>query len=163
MQLEHPVIKLIPLFGKMSSGSRLTLGLLKDIYPEKGRYDEYISGHETRISIFKDHILGRRWFAIENGAKEIVGGIAIWPEKNDGWVGRLYIPDKFRNQGYASAAISELERHAKNLGIKTLHAFIGHGNEPSITTFKKAGFNVNEKLHHRAEGKGVIFSRILKH
>ena len=144
--VEKPVVKLVPLYSKSGSGKRVTASLLKSIYPELGKYHEFIAGPETNYTVLRDALKGRKWFAIENASKEIVGAIALTPRKKEGWVGRLFISEEYRKQEYANAAINALKQHATRKGIRELHAYIAHVNEPSRKAFTKAGFRENPSM-----------------
>ncbi len=68
-----------------------------------------------------------------------------------GWVNRVAVDPDFRKKGYAGLLIDACQQFLESLGAVVMCALIEDINYPSITTFNKAGFVVEEKFLYFAK------------
>jgi ribosomal protein S18 acetylase RimI-like enzyme len=79
------------------------------------------------------------YFGLFENGQLIAVSIANYDGRR-GWINRLAVHPDYRGQNIARELIAECERFMRSKGAVVLTALIEDINEPSISTFKKAGF-----------------------
>jgi len=70
----------------------------------------------------------------------LIGSVMVTHDGRKGWINRLVVLKKFRNQGIAMALIKEAERWLSDQDIEIYAALIDDPNDPSMNLFSKAGY-----------------------
>ena len=70
----------------------------------------------------------------------LIGSVMVTHDGRKGWINRLAMLKKFRNQGIAMALIKEAERWLSDQDIEIYAALIDDPNDPSMNLFSKAGY-----------------------
>lgn len=116
---------------------------------------------DSRNDIYTDKQLR---LMIENNEGEVVGIIDLInfePRHQRAELG-IIIVNKFRRQGYASAAIRKIESYSRSiLHIHQLYAFIEVGNKASIGLFSSLGFRQSSTLVDWLYNEGKYSDAIL--
>jgi GNAT superfamily N-acetyltransferase len=76
----------------------------------------------------------------------LIGSIVGSSDGRKGWINRLAIDPDFRGRGLGLTLIKECENFLSDLGIKVFACLIEDWNAPSLSVFKKAGFDISDKI-----------------
>jgi ribosomal protein S18 acetylase RimI-like enzyme len=68
------------------------------------------------------------------------GVIVVSNDGRKGWMNRLAVLPKFRDQGIASGLIKEAEKRLRKMGIEIFAAHLMEGNKPTHQLFEKLGY-----------------------
>jgi GNAT superfamily N-acetyltransferase len=68
------------------------------------------------------------------------GVIVVSNDGRKGWMNRLAVLPKFRDQGIATGLIKEAEKRLRRMGIEIFAAHIDEGNKPTHQLFEKLGY-----------------------
>lgn len=109
-------------------------------YRPKGR-----DSREAMAAEFKRMDTGL--FGMFDGEK-LIGAIVGTSDGRKGWINRLAIDPDYRGRELASYLLKEAENFLNDLGIKVIAALIEEYNTPSMSTFIKAGFSCDTKIHY---------------
>jgi len=79
-------------------------------------------------------------FIVAEKSDEVVGVVFGTHDGRKGWINRLAVHPKFRNEGIAKILIAEVERRLLDRGIEIMTCLIERDNIDSQNAFKKLGF-----------------------
>lgn len=84
--------------------------------------------------------------------EDIIVGVAIANfDGRRGWINRVAIDPDYRNKGFAGKLISRCNEYLESVGAVVICALIEDINYPSISTFGKAGFELNKEILYFAK------------
>jgi ribosomal protein S18 acetylase RimI-like enzyme len=82
-------------------------------------------------------------FGAMDGEK-LVGVVVVTHDGRKGWVNRLGVVPDYRRQGIGTRLVQTAEDHIHALGLEIVAALIEHGNDASLSMFKRAGYRVHD-------------------
>lgn len=114
--------------------------------PWSGRFD-VAKARSAVETLLRDPSLGRIWLTVVED--EPIGYIVMtfdYSLEYNGkcaWVDEFFIQRKYRGQGFGSQTLRFFEDCARDLGAKTIHLGVHHGN-PAIEVYRRAGFKKHD-------------------
>ena len=97
-------------------------------------------GRDSKESMQREMMLDTvAYFGMFENDRMIAACIANYDGRR-GWVNRLAVHPDYRGQNIAGELIAECEKFMRSKGAVVMTALIEDINEPSISTFEKAGF-----------------------
>ena len=152
---------MIPVISEVASQEEIDLvsALADEIWHEhyshildKGQIDYMIGKFQSPRAIASQIKNGYRYYFIKL-AGEPVGYMGVKKEDRSLFLSKLYILDKFRGKGYASAAFAFLEKYAADNGLSSIWLTVNRHNEKSIAVYKARGFSaVREEVSDIGSG-----------
>jgi GNAT superfamily N-acetyltransferase len=126
------------------------LALMADFYEESGYALDRAHAEEAFRVLLADSRLGRVWL-IEQGdeavghvvvtfvfAMEFGGATAV--------VDDFYVRPAFRGAGLGTAALAEVRRACKELGMRAMRVEVGGDNAAAQTVYRRVGFEARDHL-----------------
>ncbi len=89
-------------------------------------------------------------FGITNEAK-LIAIIMVTDDSRKGWINRLAVSPKYRNQGIAKKLIRHGEEYLQSREIDVIACLIKDGNDKSISLHKSLGYVVLDDIHYLAK------------
>jgi ribosomal protein S18 acetylase RimI-like enzyme len=79
---------------------------------------------------------------------KLVGVVIGTYETRKGWLNRLAVIPEFQGKGCAKALVEEMERRLRARGLRIFAVLIEDGHDASLALFRKAGYEVHEKISY---------------
>ena len=86
----------------------------------------------------------RYWLMLE--VDKPVGYCAFSLEEDALFLSKLYVAAPYRGRGLAAQALRELERVAREAGLKRIYLHVNRGNGASIAAYRALGFAVEREI-----------------
>ena len=77
---------------------------------------------------------------------KMIGTIIGSSDGRKGWINRLAIDPDYRGRNLAHRLIEECERYLYDLGLSVIACLIEDVNFPSLSAFKKAGYEITDQI-----------------
>ncbi len=103
---------------------------LKDIAEMQGASFVALDGEE---------VIGFVQGIIDTHAGQVMHTLGHHPSI-DGWIGLLFVKDKYRNQGVGSALIAQMKAYFEKNGCSTMRLKVMSDNQDALNVYKKLGF-----------------------
>lgn len=100
-------------------------------------------------NFISNEYLGRLWLLkLENkavGYLALTFGFSFEYGGRDAFIDELYLDQAFRNRGYGSKILKQLDVEAEALGVKAIHLEVERHNDGGKKLYKKSGFTSNDR------------------
>lgn len=107
---------------------------------------EYMLDNIQSVPAITDQInnQGYEYYLMQIGdsSSSIVGYMSVKAEEEKLFLSKLYIDKQYRGQGYASRAITYLEKLCNDRNLNVIWLTVNRQNESSIAIYKKKGFQI---------------------
>lgn len=110
-----------------------------DIWDQAGMHAK-LSGRDAPDNLRKQLAAGTVFILGDVREGLLRGVIVVSNDGRKGWMNRLAVLPKFRDQGIASGLIRESEKRLKKMGIEIFAAHIEEENRSSRQLFEKLGY-----------------------
>lgn len=123
----------------------------RDVIPPENFRDPFVTREQLAGDFGKWH-----FFVYENKGR-IIGTVAL--EKSEpkaGTVYRLYVQPEFQRQGVASALMQEVERRAKELGLRRLRLRVMVKAHWAVSFYQKIGYSGVGEIDYRGGRDHVL-------
>ncbi len=78
----------------------------------------------------------------------LIGSVVGTSDGRKGWINRLAVHPDYRGKGLAQILITDCEIFLKGLSLKVIACLIEDWNTPSLSAFKKAGYELRDDLFY---------------
>ena len=82
-------------------------------------------------------------FGARHGDK-LVGVVVVTHDGRKGWINRLGVVPEYQRRGIGTRLVREADDHIHARGLEIVGALIEHGNDASLSMFKRAGYLVHD-------------------
>ncbi|MFX0114064.1 MAG: GNAT family N-acetyltransferase [Candidatus Hodarchaeota archaeon] len=100
------------------------------------------TGRDSYENLRKQLATGRVVILADELESEIRGLVLLSNDERKGWINRLAVLPKYRQQGVATLLLREAEAFFLSIGIEIFVALIESENTSSISLFEKAGYKM---------------------
>ena len=103
-------------------------------------------GRDTKENLLLQLQLPQIKIFIASIDSEDVASIMVTHDGRKGWLNRLAVKKKYRNQGIAQELISHSERWLASQGLEIYATLIDDPNDPSMNLFSKADYTRHDDI-----------------
>ncbi len=103
-------------------------------------------GRDTKENLLSQLQLPQIKIFIASIDSEVVATVMVTHDGRKGWLNRLAVKRKYRNQGIAQELITHSEKWLASQGLEIYAALIDDPNDPSMNLFSKAGYTQHDDI-----------------
>ena len=129
--------------------------LTKPPFQSTKEYGQQLDDYKVDKSIVVDC---KNYYISDNNTIVGICGFYIpLVDKNAAWLSWLAVKEDYKNKGYASEAISIIEKYCEsNYGIKTFRVYTSNKNKPAINLYGKLGYILEDTI---CSHDAVVFTK----
>ncbi len=132
-----------------TSEVKQVLTFMEAFYAIDGYSFEQDSARANVENFISNEHLGRLWLLkLEDkpvGYLALTFGFSFEYGGRDAFIDELYLDGAFRNRGYGTEILRQLDVEAKALGVKAVHLEVEGHNEGGKRLYQKSGFGANNR------------------
>jgi len=103
-------------------------------------------GRDSREAMAAQFVRSDSCFLGMYDGDKMIGSVIGSHDGRKGWINRLAIDPDYRGRALAQKLIDAVEGFLHEQGIRVIAALIEDWNTPSLSAFKKAGYDISDKI-----------------
>lgn len=126
------------------------LHFMKGFYAIDGYSFDEVRAKRNIEKFIHNKQLGRLWLLQSEGTSigylALTFGFSFEYGGRDAFIDELYLDEAFRNKGFGTSILKQLDVEAKSLDVKAIHLEVERHNEGGKKLYKKSGFEANDRI-----------------
>lgn len=123
---------------------------MREYYAFDGHAFDEAKARSALLAFLRDTSLGRTWLILDGdspvGYIVLTLGYSLEFLGRDAFIDEFFLRESHRSRGWGRKTMEFVEKHARSLGVRSLHLEVVRANSHALEVYRKLGFHDHE--HH---------------